>query len=331
MLPANKFMENKGYWFFAHLPGTNVEVIDNRSPFPLRLFRRILRIEFAQAFKALLRQDGYDVVLSHSFNSAFVFALLRSLMSRIGPPHYVIDVGSLNGGRNTPIQIAILKFTLRSVTGLIYHSTVNEEFYAKHFPKMKRKFVLLGENPDVYSPEHGEQPGGYALSIGHPTQRDYDTLIRAWTRVEFPLKIVGSTSIDKKGLKNVELLPVVSADELRRLINDSRFVILPIANFRYSIGQTTLIQCMAMQKPVIVSLSFGVRDYCEHGKNCLTYECGNDSELASEVNLLLRKPDLAQNIARSARADVLSRFNEKKMAESILEFITSTPANARGP
>lgn len=87
---------------------------------------------------------------------------------------------------------------------------------------------------------------------------------------------------------------------------------------------------MAMQKPVIVSQSFGVRDYCEHGRNCLTYECGNDSELAEEVNLLLRKPGLAQDIARSARMDVESRFSEERMAESILDFIKSTLAGTSG-
>jgi glycosyltransferase involved in cell wall biosynthesis len=53
----------------------------------------------------------------------------------------------------------------------------------------------------------------------------------------------------------------------------------------------------------------------------LTYECGNESEIVEKVNSLISDPDMAREIARKARSDVLSRFNEKAMAKRICEFV----------
>lgn len=199
LLPANKMVENEGYWFFKHLQGLEVQVIDSRAPFPFGYLSKIIKLEFVQALIAFVRQKEFDVILSHSFNSGFVFALIRSIVPIRGPPHFVIDVGSLNGGKESRLQIALLKRALKSVAGLIHHSTINEEFYAKHFPTTKREFVYLGENADLYRPDASSHPGDFALSIGHSFQRDYGTLVKAWSRIDIPLRSLDqlpSTSMD---------------------------------------------------------------------------------------------------------------------------------------
>ena len=316
----NKTLKKRAYWFFRFFQDANVDVIDNRAPFPFRCLTRIMKIEVFQAFRALVRQDGYDVVISHSFSSGFLFALLRSVFSKKRPLHFVIDVGSLNGGKESWLQLWLLRRALPSVAGLIYHSSINEKFYSKHFPGIRRRFVAFGTDPDLWTPAKAEALHPFALSIGYAF-RDYDTLIRAWSRIDIPLKIVGTESIDRMGLRNVELIPRMASPLLQELIEDARFIVLPIANVRYSIGQMTLTQCMSMQKSIIVSRSYGVADYCEDGINCLSYECGNDSEIVAKVEMLSEEPELAKKIARKARCDVLSKFNEKDMARAIDGFI----------
>ncbi|MCJ7464275.1 MAG: glycosyltransferase [Thermoplasmata archaeon] len=59
----------------------------------------------------------------------------------------------------------------------------------------------------------------------------------------------------------------------------------------------------------------------DHGINCLTYECGNESEIVEKVNSLKSDPDMAREIARKARSDVVSKFNQKAMAKRICEFV----------
>lgn len=319
--PPNKVIDPRKYWFFKHMDGWEVTVIDNRAPLPFRLVSRFAKVEIFQALKAIVRQRDYDVVISHSFSSGFVFALLRSVVSKNEPVHIVIDVGCLNGGKENKLQLRLIRRALRAVSGLIYHSTVNEGFYQKHFPTMKRAFVPFGADTDLFKPGAEEPKGNYALSIGYAF-RDYDDLMRAWSNIDIHLEMVGSTSIERRGLPNVELIPRIPIDKLDGHIKDARFIILPIKNVRYSIGQMTLTQCMAMQKPIIVSRSYGVSDYCEDGINCLTYECGNESEIVEKVNYLLSDPDMAREIARKARSDVLSKFNEKAMAKRISEFVS---------
>ena len=319
--PPNKVIDPRKYWFFRHLDGWEVTVIDNRAPLPFRLISRFAKVEVFQALKAIVRQRDYDAVISHSFNSGFVFALLRSVFSKNEPVHIVIDVGCLNGGKEDRLQLRLIRRALRAVSGLIYHSTVNEAFYQKHFPTMRRAFVLFGADTDLFKPSAEESNGNYALSIGYAF-RDYDDLLRAWSKIDIPLKIVGSAAIDRRGLRNVELIPWIPIDKLDGHIRDARFIILPIKNVRYSIGQMTLMQCMAIQKSIIVSKSYGVSDYCEDGINCLTYECGSESEIVEKVNSILSDPDMAREIARNARSDVLSKFNEKAMAKRICEFVS---------
>jgi glycosyltransferase involved in cell wall biosynthesis len=318
--PPNKSLNERTYWFFRFLQDANVEVIDNRAPFPFRFLTKIIKIEVFQAFRALVRQDGFDVVISHSFNSAFLFALIRSLFSKKKPLHFVIDIGSLNGGKENRLQIRLIRRALQSVAGLIYHSTINERFYSKHFPEIRRKFVSFGTDPDLWKPRKAEEKPPFALSIGYAF-RDYETLIRAWSRLEIPLKIVGTESTNRMGLRNVQLIPKVALPLLQELIGDAMFIVLPITNVRYSMGQMTLTQCMSMQKSIIVSRSYGVADYCEDGINCLTYECGNDSEIVAKVKMLSENPELAKKIASKARCDVLSKFNERDMAQAISGFI----------
>ena len=318
--PPNKILNRKTYWFFRFFQSADVEVIDNGSPFPFRYLTRVIKIEIFQAFRALVRQDEFDVVISHSFISGFLFALIRSLFSKKRPLHFVIDVGSLNGGKESGLQIWLLRRALPSVTGLIYHSSINEEFYSKHFPGIRRKFVPFGTDPDLWRPAKAEAMRPFALSIGY-TFRDYETLIRAWSRIDIPLKIVGTESLDNLGLMNVELNPEMAVTSLQELIGEARFIVLPIANVRYSTGQMTLTQCMSMQKSIIVSRSYGVADYTEDGVNCLTYECGNDSEIVAKVEMISEDPELARRIASKARIDVLTKFNEKEMARAIDGFI----------
>lgn len=320
IFPANKMVAGGRYWFFRHLKDIDVEIIDNSAPFPLNAIRNHTKIELYQPLKALVAQSRYDVLISHSYNSGFVLSFLRSLSRRKKPPHIVIDIGCLNGGRSSPLQIALLRFALRSVEGLVYHSSVNEEFYAKHFPRLKRAFVPYGTDFEYFKPLESVASEDYALSIGY-AKRDYQTLIEAWRRVDFPLKIVGRTDVDTRGLRNVELVPHVSISRLIELIHNSRFVVLPIVEDPYSVGQMTFTQCMSMSKAVIVTDVAGVADYAQDGVNCLKVRSGDPEDIVEKVNRLLQDRETATAIARRARKDVMERFSEERMAKDIREFI----------
>lgn len=320
VLAPNKIVNKEKYWFFKYFPNTEVTVIDNISPFPFNLFSKYFKFELYQAFKALLTCHKYDVILSHSYNSGFIFSLLRSILHMNTPPHFIIDVGCLNGGAEKRFQIRLLKFALKSVYGLIYHSTINEKFYSRYFPKIYRIYVPFGTDPEYFKPFVYPPKEDYILSIGY-AKRDYNTLIEAWNYIKFPLKIVGITNECFNGSESIEFIPKVPVSVLKEYIHNAKLVILPIENDKHSVGQMTLTQCMAMGKAIIVTRVFGVIDYLNNGVNCLAIDHKSESDIVETVNLLLKNPDLVKNISLNAREDVIQRFNEKCMAVKIYNFI----------
>jgi glycosyltransferase involved in cell wall biosynthesis len=317
---ANKIVAGDRYWFFRFLPGADVKVVDNSAPFLLRAISDRMKIELFQPFVAFLAQSQYDVLISHSYNSGLVLSLLRSLSRRKTPPHVVIDIGCLNGGRNKPLQLALIRFALRSVAGLVYHSSINEDFYGKHFPNVRRKFVPYGTDHAFFKPLESRPSDDYVLSIGY-AKRDYRTLIEAWKDIDFPLKIVGTTAVDTAGLRNVELVPRVTISKLRDLIHNSRFVVLPILGDAYAVGQMTLSQCMSMGKTVVVADVPGISDYADDGVNCVKVRSGDANDYASKIKLLLGDPTTVGMLSANARRDVIERFSEEKMAKGIMDFI----------
>ena len=326
--PPNKIVAGANYWFFKDFADVAVDVIDNWSPRPLAALGRFSRVELTQALRAIRIQRKYDVVLSHSYNSGFVFSMIRSLGLKSGPPHVVIDIGCLNGNRSSPIQIALIRRSLKSVNGLIYHSKVNEEFYSSHFPSLRREFIPFGVDTEFFKPMKDRPTGEYALSIGK-IFRNYETLVRAWKHIDYPLRIVGPTRLNTEGLRRIEVIPETPIADLNRLIHNARFVILPIEGIRYSIGQMTTLQCMAMRKPIIVADVPGVRDYIRDGKNCIAVRDGSAEDIENAVKLLLGDDGFADRIAAEARADAVARFDEKTMASRIVSFVSEASQDSK--
>lgn len=319
ILSPNKYVANEPYWFFKYFPNSQVDIIDNSNPFPFSIISKYAKIEIFQALKALYVSKNYDLIISHSYNSGFIFSLLRSIFGISKPPHIIIDIGCLNGGKKKFIQIIILKLALTSVKGLIYHSKINEDFYRMYFPNMSRSFVPFGTDPYFFKPINRPPRRNFALSIGYD-KRDYDTLINAWSRIDFPLLIIGKIDVDTKNLKNVKLQPMVTIHELKEYIHDSKIIILPIENERYSVGQMTFTQSMSMSKAVLIYDVPGVRDYFID--NCIALNYKDEFDIETKVKLLLSNKGLIEKLSLNARNSVLDNFNEEQMAKKIYKFIS---------
>lgn len=101
---------------------------------------------------------------------------------------------------------------------------------------------------------------------------------------------VNDLSSQFKGLYNVQLIPFVEEDELRRLMNESD-ISLNIMND--TIGSNVIVTSMAMGLAMICSDVGSIRDYCNED-NCIF--CKNDIESFSNAinDLVTNKVRLAQ-------------------------------------
>jgi glycosyltransferase involved in cell wall biosynthesis len=316
---ANKYVPSRGYWFFRYWTGSNVDVLDTgRNPIVDRV-EKVTKVHFLQAAKAIIRSDDYDIVVSHSFNSGFVYSLMRSIFGDVSPPHMVIDVGCLNGGRSIDWQVSILRHALETVGGIAFHASIQEGFYRRHFPRLKRLYVPFGVDTEFFRPLPKAAGLDYAISIGYD-KRDYETLLRAWKPIEFPLLIVGSSQLPLSKAGPIKVVPRVTINVLRELIHGARFVVLPVTNEPYSVGQTTLLQCMAMARPVITTNVPGVRDYVTNGVDGILVPHGDPGQLNGAIRHLLKDDASAIDLGRRAQAAVRTRNSERLMAERLRGF-----------
>jgi glycogen(starch) synthase len=88
----------------------------------------------------------------------------------------------------------------------------------------------------------------------------------------------------------------------------------------------TALEAMGCGLPVIGARSGGTEELLRHGENALTYPAGNAEELAARLQELQISPALRCQMAESAQAEVLSRFNDTTVIDQIENFLTISQA-----
>ncbi|MEW6417134.1 MAG: glycosyltransferase family 4 protein [Nitrospirota bacterium] len=320
----NIFPPNQQYWFFKHWPEKDIEVdVIDFSKFPLihAIEKNILRFYVIQTFKALLKLKQYNIIISHGAQSAIFSAFIRSIFGIKNPPHIIIDVGCLNGGRSSQPELSIFQFSMKSILGLIYHVGSQKEHYDRYFPFLAKKafFVPFGVDTEFFKPLNVEQED-YILSIGYKF-RDWLTLINAYSQINTNtiLKIVGprELNIDLQG--NVLIQPYVPINILKELIAKAKFIVLPLIKLPYAHGQMTLLQSMAMGKAVIVTKVPSTIDYINDGEDALFVRLNDVDDMRNKIEFLLNNPDEIFRLGENARKSMEDRFSEKHMAEAIYQ------------
>jgi len=333
--PPDYNCEGQPYWFFRHLSEENIkiDVVDNGCPSKLweQLEKKRFRFYIWQSLKKLPALRNYDLILSHGAQSAILLAFLRSLIGVKLPPHIIIDIGALNGGRDRKSEVALFRFAMESVAGLVYHVKQQEIHYQRYFPGLltKSRFVAYGPDIDLFAPLPDVPIEDYILSVGY-AKRDWSTLISAYKglRGRKPrLMILGdSNPISGPLPEGISAMGRVSFRVMMQHIAAARFIVVPLPYIPYAVGQMTVLQSMAMGKAVIASRLPSLLNYINDGRDGVFYTPGNFRELSEKMQYLIENSIIAKSIGENARLATESKFNERLMAkgiwDSILEIVT---------
>lgn len=326
----DKLVKGKKYWFFRHLENNNViDVLDfTKLPCFHYIESKKLKFYILQSIRGLIKSKDYDLIISHGAQSGVFLAGMRTIINKKSPPHIVIDIGCFNGGRDNKIEISLIKLAAKSLAGIIYHTSIQKEYYERHFSSLlkKTRFIPFGVDTDFFRPLNNKKEN-YILSIGY-AKRDYNTLLKAWRKnpsLNTRLKIIGVKNPQDLNVTyfspDIELLDMVPIDKLKNIIERSRFVILPLPYYKYAYGQMTLLQCMSMGKTVIVTKTPSTIDYIAHGENALFVQPYNVDDMREKIEFLLTNPSIVETMGKEARSTVLHRYNEMIMAQNIYKFI----------
>jgi len=177
------------------------------------------------------------------------------------------------------------------------------------------RFVPFGVDVDYFKPDREKTKKVDILSVGADAHRDFDMVVSA--AIEMPEKtfeIITSaehSQLLKEVPCNIRVVCDISIAKLRTHMASAKIVVLPIRENSYSGATTTLLQAMAMEKPVVVSrvgaIKYGY--YLKDGYNCMFAEPGNKNEFVKKVTLLLNGKELQCTIAHNARKTVAQKLS----------------------
>ena len=187
--------------------------------------------------------------------------------------------------------------------------------------------VPFGVDTTFWTPAASARPRAvedYVLSIGNDRHRDYRTLLAIW-QPHFPrLRIVTRLPVTTCHT-NVEIIAgdwrerIHSDAEIRNMIHDCRFVVLPIQDTIQPSGQSACLQAMACAKAVVLSDFRGLwdRNVMRDGETCLLVPSGDAEALQRAIERLLSSSDLVRRIGINARHAVESSPDIGVMADAM--------------
>ncbi|MDZ4832652.1 MAG: glycosyltransferase family 4 protein [Candidatus Melainabacteria bacterium] len=119
---------------------------------------------------------------------------------------------------------------------------------------------------------------------------------------------------------NVRFLGYVSDDDLLRLYKIADIVCIPSLYEPFGI---VALEGMAANVPVVVSDTGGLRDFVENGQTGITTYTGNAQSLAWGLLEVLRNPDLAAHLRKTAYEKVHTVYNWKAIAHATRDVYES--------
>lgn len=229
-----------------------------------RLIRKTIGLPVAQAWCAFARRGEFDVVVTDGEHVGIPLAfLLRFSRSRL--KHVTI------GHRlNAPKKRVFFRLfrVQRRIDGFALHSRHQYTLAADDLALGRERLTLVPYQVDTafWTPQDtAEERLVVSAGLEH---RDYATLFRAVAGLDAQV-VIGAASRWSRQAHHQSIVPtnvnVGNFDylALRALYARAAIVVIPLADVDNQAGVTTILEAMAMAKPVIVTQSLGQTDVVE--------------------------------------------------------------------
>lgn len=218
---------------------------------------------------------------------------------------------------------------VKTIDGFIFVSQFCRD---KHI-EFDRRFVEV-PNTVLYNcasiEPRKEEKGKYFLYYGRLSyEKGVMTLLQSIAHTsDIKYKIVGTGPLEQqikdfvrqKGLNNVEMLGYKSGDELKSLVRNSRFVIVP--SEWYENNPMTVVESYAVGTPVIAARIGGIPEIVKDGSTGFLFESGNFISLTDAINkaIEMTKEQYA-SISRECQIFASEHFNQETYVARLVKFL----------
>lgn len=332
----------------------SAEVLDERflkqkTPGWRRWLYNYISANFAQVLEASIIHRRYDVILSHSEKAGLPLAMIMKLF-RMKTPHVMIisRITSVDDKR-TKQKMWFLKQTHKNISRILMWSSVQRKIAVEKLDIPPEKVVHLKKGTDQkFWSSQGSTSTDMICSVGMEA-RDYPTLVEALRPLDIPCHIAtgaarGELFNTVKKLYDIKDLPAhitvggKSTEELRALYARCRFVVVPLLETDSDNGLTTILEAMAMGKPVICSKVEGQVDIIKDGKTGILVPQGNPEKMREAILELWNDPERVAKMGQQGRKYIekyhkLDQFVyaiKKEVSEALNEYHTYQSFPLRG-
>lgn len=113
--------------------------------------------------------------------------------------------------------------------------------------------------------------------------------------------------IEARNIKNVRFLGARWGEELKEIISNSKFIIIP--SECYDNSPLVVYESYALGKPVIGSTMGGIPELIDHEKTGLLFDTGDSDALAERIRFLLHHPKCIVEYGRNGREKAEKEFS----------------------
>lgn len=289
------------------------DLLDRRylaqAPVWRRAFYRILPVTVAQVLEAFVVRGRYDAVISWAENLGLPFAFLLRISG--GRTPHVAIYSWISRGKRKP---ALLRFVHPCINRLLLMSSVQRNFALQKLKIPERRVPLLGWPVDTQFWHPMDVPDDMICAVGRE-MRDYGLMIEALRGMNIPCHIAAWAVPWKKDpwVKDLEKAGPLPKGltigkkgffELRTLYARSRFLVMPLFPTDTDNGSTSILEAMAMGKPVICTRTIGQVDIVQEGETGLYVPSGDLRAWREAIQALWNDPARAKAMGARARAYV---------------------------
>jgi glycosyltransferase involved in cell wall biosynthesis len=220
-----------------------------------------------------------------------------------------------------------LKYLLMKIMFISLHKAICSArpevvYYLEAFgwARSKASFVPLSTASRLL--EHAVEDTSAFIFAGGRVYRDYDTLVRALAGAAYRTIVVSDRDHPEFArYPNIETHRSIPLDEFYGLLAQSRVVVLPLEDRPFSVGQTVLLEAMAMGKPVIATRTAGTIDYIDDYESGILVEPNDANALREAIELLMTDEQLRSRMSESAKHAVINRYLPHHYARAVREVL----------